>query len=119
MASSILGGWWRAFRLFWRAIHATGAEERRAAARTRPPGQSKTPRVEAGVPARLFPRALTQKRRANLLLPGPACRPGHQGSRRDPAPLRALRLLSRHLSDLSGARQRARFAARPHLPDQG
>ena len=37
----------------------------------------------------------------------------------DPPALRALRLLPRHLPDLSRARQRARFAARTNLPDQG
>ena len=46
------------------------------------------------------------------LLPRAACRPEHRGSGFDPSPLRALRLLPRHLPDLSGARQRARFAAR-------
>ena len=38
---------------------------------------------------------------------------------RHPADLRALRLLHRDLSDLPGARRRARQPARPHLPDQG
>jgi ferredoxin len=37
----------------------------------------------------------------------------------DPAHLRALRLLHRHLPDLSAARRRTRQPARPHLPDQG
>ena len=35
-----------------------------------------------------------------------------------PAQLRALRLLPRHLPDLSAARRRAGLPARPHLPDQ-
>ena len=39
--------------------------------------------------------------------------------REDPARLRALRLLHRHLPDLRAARRRARFAARAHLPHQG
>ena len=55
----------------------------------------------------------------NLFLPRPARRPEHRGGGFDPAALRALRLLPRHLPDLSGARQRARFAARTNLPDQG
>ena len=38
---------------------------------------------------------------------------------RYPARLRALRLLPGDLPDLCAARRRARFAARPHLPDQG
>ena len=56
-----------------------------------------------------------------------ACRPtslpnshdarGHRG-RRDPAQVRALRLLHRHLPDLPAARRRARRPARPHLPDE-
>ena len=33
--------------------------------------------------------------------------------------MRALRILPRHLPDLSRARQRARQPPRPHLPDQG
>ena len=37
----------------------------------------------------------------------------------NPARLRALRLLHRHLPDLCAARRRTRFTARPHLPDQG
>ena len=56
---------------------------------------------------------------ANLLHAGAACRSGHRGVGKDPARLRALRLLHRDLSDLCARRQRARFAARAHLPDQG
>ena len=45
--------------------------------------------------------------------------PAHGGGRQDPAPLRALRLLHRHLPDLRAAGRRARQPARPHLPDEG
>ena len=44
--------------------------------------------------------------------------PRRPRSRRDPARMRALRLLHGHLPDLSAARRRARRAARTHLPDQ-
>ena len=46
---------------------------------------------------------------------------GHARRRRgrgDPAQVRALRLLHRHLPDLPAARRRARRPARPHLPDE-
>ena len=48
-----------------------------------------------------------------------AAEPAHRRGRQDPAPLRALRLLHRHLPDLRAARRRARQPARPHLPDEG
>jgi glycolate oxidase FAD binding subunit len=44
--------------------------------------------------------------------------PRRQGSRGDPAQVRALRFLHRHLPDLPVARRRTRRPARPHLPDQ-
>ena len=56
---------------------------------------------------------------ADLLHAGAACRSRHRGIGKDPARLRALRLLHRDLPDLCARRQRARFAARAHLPDQG
>ena len=51
--------------------------------------------------------------------PRPARRSACRGIGKDPAQMRALRLLHGDLSDLCDARQRARFAARAHLPDQG
>ena len=45
--------------------------------------------------------------------------PDIAGVGKDPARLRALRLLHRDLPDLRARRRRARFAARAHLPDQG
>ena len=45
--------------------------------------------------------------------------PRHRRGRADPATLRALRLLHRHLPDLRAARRRARQPARAHLPDEG
>ena len=48
-----------------------------------------------------------------------ACRSRHRRIGKNPARLRALRLLHRDLPDLCARRQRARFAARAHLPDQG
>ena len=45
--------------------------------------------------------------------------PAHRRGRQDPAQLRALRLLHRHLPDLRAAGRRARQPARPHLPDEG
>ena len=64
-------------------------------------------------------RMVARRSDADQLLPRAARRPEHRGSGFDPPPLRALRLLPRHLPDLPGARQRARFAARKNLPDQG
>ncbi len=46
-------------------------------------------------------------------------RPGRQRLGKNPARLRALRLLHRDLSDLRAARRRTRQPARAHLPDQG
>ena len=56
---------------------------------------------------------------ADQFHPGAARRSGHRRIGKNPARLRALRLLHRHLPDLRARRQRARFAARAHLPDQG
>ena len=56
---------------------------------------------------------------ADLLHPRAAGRSGHRRVGKDSARLRALRLLHRDLPDLRARRQRARFAARAHLPDQG
>ena len=45
--------------------------------------------------------------------------PAHGRDRQDPAQVRALRLLHRHVPHLRAARRRARQSARPHLPDEG
>ena len=80
------------------------------------PGASR----KASIPrACSIPAACGRAFDADQLLAHPACRSGHRGGRQDSARLRALRLLPGDMPDLRAARRRARFAARPHLPDQG
>src|SRR5690348_2622994 len=61
-----------------------------------------------------FPRSY-----ADQFLARTITRPAGRRIGEDFARLRALRVLHRDLPDLCGAGRRARFAAWPHLPDQG
>ncbi len=101
--------------------------------RSRTPSSSRRPTLELrlarGVKASFDPGRRSQFRPhvcgrvrsfvADAILPRGARRPAHAGAGGDPALLRALRLLHRHLPDLCDARRRARQPARAHLSDQG
>ncbi len=56
---------------------------------------------------------------ADQLQRAPAEGPAYRAGRQDPAHLRALRTVHRHLPHLRAARRRARFPARSHLSDEG
>ena len=102
-----------------RAVAGVRAAARRRSPRCRAASRRRSTRRISSIPAawsRTKPGEADNV--ADRILAGPARRPRYRGVGKDPADLRALRVLHRDLPDLCAARRRTRQPARPHLPDQ-